>query len=130
MSELIIEIEGVKYVNLEVVVAAHLDGTLGQILEDLDPSKAITFKAPSSEGVQVNPPSIYEFPSDFKPGSIVILRAGGASRRGQVCFVMRNRKSVKAIIWSGREHTLVKDFLANMGDLNAVYDGLSTFSVY
>lgn len=54
------------------------------------------------------------------------MKTSGKTHKGTVAVV----GDTQVINWGSREHTATRDFLVNMEELNAVYDGISTFTVY
>lgn len=124
----ILRIEGRAYLALEDVREAFEAGTLGALLEQADSKSMAPVVSPV---VEARPVSLYDIPKTFREGSSVTLRVvGGATRRGRVCQSIRQRRAVSEIRWGNGEHSELGAFLANMEAVNAVYDGLSTFTVY
>lgn len=124
MTTLVIETNGIRYIPIAAVEAAHKAGTVDQLLAVANSNPLIV--EPSPVPKPERPFSLYNFPRTFREGATVFLKTSGKTHKGTVAVV----GDVQVINWGSREHTATRDFLANMEELNAVYDGISTFTVY
>lgn len=129
----VIQVDGDPYVSIEAVEKALQAGTLSKLLADAKASLVVETpeaKTPVRVARSTRLANIYEFPREFQLGVVITLQMPTVTRKGRVSQIIVDRKAVTAIVWGGKDHTVVSDFLRNMTDLDAVYDGLSTFVVY